>query len=204
MQKYVKLVIGLIIIVTMLTPLLVIMYGSDAVSVIDFLDWQKGDAIVADAIADVNHSMSVNLQDMTIEAVKQMTEQGLKNIIEIQGEYELVDLSLEVNGDVASNDLEITKLDIYVRRQIEQPVLASDNLSNNNINAIDDIETVDLVKIDLSFNNDTNDDTSSNSEALHISSSLVDIEAANELKRIIGKELQLSVKAISINIVKES
>ena len=204
MQKYVKLVIGLIIIVTMLTPLLVIMYGSDAVSVIDFLDWQKGDAIVADAIADVNHSMSVNFQDMTLEAVKQMTEQGLKNIIGIQGEYELVDLSLEVNGDVASNDLEITKLDIYVRRQIEQPVLASDNLSNDNINAIDDIETVDLVEIDLLFNNDTNDDTSSNSEALQTSSSLVDIEAANELKQIISKELQLSVKAISINIVEES
>jgi len=174
------------------------------VSVIDFLDWKRGDAIVADAIADVNHSMSVNFQDMTLEAVKQMTEQGLKNIIGIQGEYELVDLSLEVNGDVASNDLEITKLDIYVRRQIEQPVLASDNLSNDNINAIDDIETVDLVEIDLLFNNDTNDDTSSNSEALQTSSSLVDIEAANELKQIISKELQLSVKAISINIVEES
>jgi len=205
MQKYVKLVIGLIIIVTMLTPLLVILYGSDAVSVMDFLDWERGDAIVADAIAGVNQSMSVNFQDMTIEAVKQMTEQGLKDIVEFHGEYELVDLGLEVNGDIASNDIKITKLDVYVRKLIEQQVLASDNLNGDNINVIDNIDEVKLVEIGLiSFDNNTNGDVSSNNEGLHTSSSLADIESANELKQIISKELQLSTKAISINIVEES
>jgi hypothetical protein len=189
----------------MLTPLLVILYGSDAVSVMDFLDWERGDAIVADAIAGVNQSMSVNFQDMTIEAVKQMTEQGLKDIVEFHGEYELVDLGLEVNGDIASNDIKITKLDVYVRKLIEQQVLASDNLNGDNINVIDNIDEVKLVEIGLiSFDNNTNGDVSSNNEGLHTSSSLADIESANELKQIISKELQLSTKAISINIVEES
>ncbi|OEF98434.1 stage III sporulation protein AF [Desulfuribacillus alkaliarsenatis] len=198
MQKYVKLVIGLIIIITMLTPLLVIINGKEAFTGTDFFDWQRGDAIVASAIDEVSQRMTSNQEELTTQAVKQMVRHSVQGVINIQGDYSLVDVVMDTRGEPATDELEITKLEITL---VKNAVSTSDQAQSG---IIEELPTAIVTDVQLVQIDDIEISSGDSPEQVQDRQNIVESsQQVSELKQMLSKKLEISTNKIHVYIVEE-
>lgn len=119
MQKYVKLVIGLIIIVAMLTPLLMIVNGKESLAGNGLFNWQGGEAMVASVMQDVQQQIAFDHQDMVVDTAKRMAREGIVYAIQLQGGFQLVDFEMSVEQPADGQEYQIKQLDVYVKRVLD-------------------------------------------------------------------------------------
>ncbi|OEH85654.1 stage III sporulation protein AF [Desulfuribacillus stibiiarsenatis] len=199
MQKYVKLVIGLIIIVTMLTPLLMILKSDYSFSTAEMLDWQRGESIVATAIDDVSQRMQHGQQDMAVVAVENMIKDGIGIVLEANPNYSLVDVEMKIQEE-PNQQFKLSNVSVYVKASkiheshtTTQPIEHEVTDDSHELNI--DVQEVSVIQIDSIEISKPSNQTSKQMK--------VNDSEINEIKQLLSKKLECNPNIIDIYLVKE-
>ena len=158
---------------------------------LDFLNFERGEAIVASAITDVHTQMDSSNQEMIISTVKQMTEQEVINIIQSQGVYQYVRMEIDLTNGQSQEQMDIAKIDIYLKQLVDEPVDGSEGL----VTPVEQIRPIEIGAIEIGRNDMEAEQQLSGIDLNHPDS--------QRLKQLVSDKLTLSADKINLYISEE-
>lgn len=181
----------------MLTPLLIILNGNQAFTNSQLLDWQRGDEIVALGIEEVSQRVLADQQQLTDQTVAQMVEQGIQKVLYLQGNYTLKDFTYKTQGETTNGDIQISQLDVYVKKAILGEQVSTDSDITGDL-AIDPIEDIPVIQIDpIQISEQTRDQESPRNPQTNQS------QGTREIQQMLSKQLEIHTNRINVYIVEE-
>lgn len=190
MQRYVKVVISLFVLLTILSPIIQL-FKSD----LDFVDWQdqavEMDTIQPlDDIMEKGKKMRMNNEENSIQYVESQMENMMKAELETEfpGKIRKVGVTTEINAE--KNTLEIHKVEVTLISDEEQNAEGS-----SSENSVKSIEPVEPVVIDIKVNpiEDSDSDNSNDQQT-----DITENQVKNQVSHFLEKNWSVSAKQLLI------
>lgn len=183
-KKYIKVVIGVYILFSMISPVINKVTGKD---------FRVSDIFDLDEYIEVSkngETMKKNLEDQNQDSIKEIYISSLKNDIKEKienKEYKVNDIQLEVeNNDTYA----LKSLRLIVSKVETNKTNKQDNVENQN-----SVNTIEKVEVNIgNTQNTSNEKTSKSNDKQNISS-----QDKKELKSYLSNVYEISIKNIFIN-----
>lgn len=187
-QKYARFILGLLIILTIISPIFELF--SDNYSVSTFIKGIETEAFSNKSInLDSSNLMgSKEYEEKMVEQVEQSMLSELKVLLE--NKYEVTIVDLELTANLVNNNWEIKKLLLKIKEG-----LLEDQITGKDVTGIEEISEIENIVIEISQFEATEDDDKNQSS---------DDNITNALKKEIQKEWGLAEEIIFIEILSSS
>lgn len=190
MQRYVKVVISLFILLTILSPIIEL-FKSD----LEFVDWQEQAVEIdtiqpLDSILKKGEEMRLNNEQHSVQFVEsQMAEMMKKDLeTEFPGKIRKVDVMTHINAE--KNTLEIKAVEVTLIPEEEQT-----EGGNSSADSMKSIELVEPVIVEINVSDTEKGDSDSSSEAFE---DITDSKMKSEVSSILEKNWSVSAKQLFI------